>query len=157
MEDWGLSEMLGGLARDLARVALHDLGEYARGKGLTLAQLNVLIHLNGGPMEIGALRETMQASPAAASQMVDRMATRGLVRRSEVPDDRRVRLVELTPRGRRLVAGSAAASWARIDGLVAELSARDRESFASVLAALAARLDDTGGGEMTEAGGRRRR
>jgi DNA-binding MarR family transcriptional regulator len=105
------------------RLSMHDFNHFARSNGLSLIQMNLLTHLFfRGPSEVMDFTELMQVSPAGASQLVDRMATQGLVVRVEQPDDRRVRMVHLTERGRSLVEGSIASRQRWLEKLVESLS-----------------------------------
>jgi DNA-binding MarR family transcriptional regulator len=116
------------------RLSLHDFNLYTRNAGLSLAQMIVLMHLHHrGPSEVTHLCELMQVSPAGASQMVERMVHLGVVQRTEVPGDRRVRQVSLTGQGRQIVLESIEARQAWIDQLVKRLSAEEREGVAAAL------------------------
>jgi DNA-binding MarR family transcriptional regulator len=71
---------------------------------LTMRQLKVLLTLfRRGPLAGHALTAEMGVSLATVTGIVDRLAAQGLVSRREDPTDRRVRLLELTAEGRKLV------------------------------------------------------
>ncbi len=71
---------------------------------LTMQQIKVLLHLTGeGPMRSHLLADSLGTTPASITGLVDRLVERGLVRRGNDPQDRRVRVVELTPAGRETV------------------------------------------------------
>jgi DNA-binding MarR family transcriptional regulator len=67
---------------------------------VTLPQLMLLnlAHLHG-PYRLTALAEKIEVKPSAVTVMVDRLEKRGLVRRTQDPEDRRAVLVELTADG----------------------------------------------------------
>jgi DNA-binding MarR family transcriptional regulator len=116
------------------RLSLHDFNRYTRSVGLSLAQMNVLMHLYyRGPSEISDFRDMMQITPAGASQMIERMVQQGMVRRSEVPGDRRVRLVSLTEQGRQVVMDSITARQAWTEQLVASLSPEESTQVRAAL------------------------
>ena len=116
------------------RLAMHDFSRYARGSGLSLAQMSVLVHLYyRGPREVMGFADLMQVSPAGASQMVERLVQQGLVRRVESSGDRRVRQVHLTEEGRQMVETSIAARQKWVEELTASLTA---EQMALIGAAL---------------------
>ena len=71
--------------------------------GLSPVQCHVL-HLiePGEPVPMNRLAELMQCDPSNVTGLVDRLESRGLVRRQPSPADRRVKVVELTPMGSRL-------------------------------------------------------
>ncbi len=70
---------------------------------LSPAQCHVL-HLiePDRPMPMGQLAETLSCDASNVTGLVDRLESRGLVRRRPSTDDRRVKVLELTPTGARL-------------------------------------------------------
>jgi MarR family transcriptional regulator, organic hydroperoxide resistance regulator len=70
---------------------------------LSPAQCHVL-HLiePGQPIPMGRLAETLGCDASNVTGLVDRLESRGLVRRRPSDDDRRVKVLELTPTGSRL-------------------------------------------------------
>jgi DNA-binding MarR family transcriptional regulator len=70
---------------------------------LSPAQCHVL-HLiePGRPLPMGQLAETLACDASNVTGLVDRLESRGLVRRRPSAADRRVRVLDLTPRGSRL-------------------------------------------------------
>jgi DNA-binding MarR family transcriptional regulator len=56
--------------------------------------IQVMIALTKGPRPVGKLAEELGVSPPAATQLVDRLAEHGMVRRRNDPADRRVVLVD---------------------------------------------------------------
>ena len=73
------------------RLSMHDFSHYARSTGLSLAQMNVLLHLYyKGPSEIMRFCDIMQLSAAGVSQTVERMVQQGVIYRVEDTSDRRV-------------------------------------------------------------------
>ena len=116
------------------RMSMHDFNRYARSSGFSFVQMNVLMHLYyRGPREVMAFGELLQVSPAGASQMIERLVQQGLVQRGESPDDRRVRLVHLTERGRQVVDESIRARQQWVERLLASLSAEQREAVGQAL------------------------
>lgn len=72
---------------------------------LTLGQFGALEALHrSGPLRACDLAERVLRSPANLTTILDNLERRALVERRPHPDDRRARLVHLTPAGRRLVA-----------------------------------------------------
>ena len=124
------------------RRSLHGLNRYTRAAGLSLAQMNVLMHLHySGSCEVMDLTELMQASPAAASQMVERMVQQGLARRAESADDRRVRRVQLSAQGRKRVEEYIAGQQKEMEALAASLTAEQRAAVALALRVLAEKAE----------------
>lgn len=68
--------------------------------GLTFPQIIVIYALVWHePQAISVLAERLRLSLGATSQLVDRLVEAGYVARAEKPDDRRVKLVRLRPKG----------------------------------------------------------
>ena len=63
--------------------------------------LEVLLHK--GPLPVNTIGPKVWLTPGSISVAVDRLVKKGLVSRKDHPDDRRVRQVELTPKGRALI------------------------------------------------------
>lgn len=134
MSDRNLTQVLLEWSATFVRLTMHDLNRFARNAGLSLPQVNVLIHLfYRGPSEVTTLCEMMQVSPAGASQMIERMVQQGVVQRSETPGDRRVRLVSLTKSGRDVIEQIIAARQAWIEQLVAPLSKNEQQQISAAL------------------------
>ena len=70
---------------------------------LSPAQCHVL-HLiePGRPLPMGRLAETLSCDASNVTGLVDRLETRGLIRRQPSAGDRRVKVLQLTPAGSRL-------------------------------------------------------
>jgi len=70
---------------------------------LSPAQCHVL-HLiePGRPIPMGQLAETLACDASNVTGLVDRLESRGLVRRRASAEDRRVKVLDLTPKGSRL-------------------------------------------------------
>jgi DNA-binding MarR family transcriptional regulator len=120
------------------RRSMHDFLRFARRSGLSMTQLNVLMHIHyHGACEIRGLLALLEVSKAAAGQLVERMEQQGLVERGPAPRDRRARLVSLTPRGRELVEAGIAARQAWLDGLVLAMPAEGQAEISRSLARLA--------------------
>lgn len=137
MESAQLTAILLEWSTTFIRMSLHDFSRFMRNAGLSLPQMTILLHLHyQGPSEVTQICGMMQVTPAGASQMIERMAQQGVVRREEKPGDRRVRLVTLTEKGREVVLESISARQAWIEKLVAELSPAQAEQMGDALLTL---------------------
>jgi DNA-binding MarR family transcriptional regulator len=95
-----LTEMLGIVSRRSDGGALQIMTD----SGLTLPQITALHALRwGGPMSIGGLVDEIGLSVSATSHLVERLVERGLVDRTEDPDDRRLKRVAVTDTGKAIV------------------------------------------------------
>jgi MarR family 2-MHQ and catechol resistance regulon transcriptional repressor len=89
--------------RALARYAAAGIEE----TGLGLSDFGVLeVLLHKGPLPVNTIGPVVDLTPGSISIAVDRLFAKGLVSRVESADDRRVRIVALTPRGKDLIAGA---------------------------------------------------
>ena len=70
--------------------------------GLSFARVRALRRLAPEPLTLRALSEALAADPPYVTLMIDDLEERGLVERRPHPDDRRAKLVSLTPAGRKL-------------------------------------------------------
>src|SRR5579859_4682695 len=86
--------------RALTRYAAAGIEE--TGLGLSdFAVLELLLHR--GPLPVNTIGPIVDLTPGSISIAVDRLVAKGLVSRVESAEDRRVRIVALTPRGKALI------------------------------------------------------
>ncbi|MFK0293671.1 MarR family winged helix-turn-helix transcriptional regulator [Streptomyces sp. NPDC090442] len=105
--------------------------------GLTMWAYSVLLRLDATPIRTqAALAEAIRADKTRIIPVLDDLESRGLIRRRPDPADRRVRLVSLTPEGRRLRDAVRADIQRGEERLLAGLPAADRKGFVRGLLAL---------------------
>jgi MarR family 2-MHQ and catechol resistance regulon transcriptional repressor len=86
--------------RALTRYATTGIEE----TGLGLSDFGVLeLLLHDGPLPVNTIGPIVDLTPGSISVAVDRLVAKGLVSRVESTEDRRVRIVALTPRGKDLI------------------------------------------------------
>jgi DNA-binding MarR family transcriptional regulator len=100
---------------------------------LPLAQLRVCSVLSGGPRPMSTLGRELGVSLSAMTQIADRLERARLVKRVAQGDDRRVRCLQLTERGERIMRLHEQSRIERVAAILEHLSAADRKG---VLAAL---------------------
>jgi len=72
--------------------------------GLCLSDFTILeALLHKGPLTISAIQEKVLLASGSMTAAVDRLEKLGLLVRKTTSEDRRARLLELTPKGRRLI------------------------------------------------------
>jgi MarR family transcriptional regulator, 2-MHQ and catechol-resistance regulon repressor len=106
--------------------------------------LEALLHK--GPMPVNTIGPKVFLTPGSISVAVDRLLKRGLVSRTGSSEDRRVRVVDLTTAGRRLIEQVFAAHSRQVDRLADVLSPKERRQIARGLKAFgkaAAQLRNT--------------
>jgi len=132
-----LDELLMGVARALRR-------RWASGLGPDLSPhdaraLRVIGH--HGPTRLGVVADHLRIAARSATDVVDRLESRGLVQRSPDPADRRAMTVSLTPQGTSVLADVDEARRSGAEEFFGALSDRERASLATILAKLDAPQD----------------
>ena len=82
--------------------------------------LEVLLHK--GPLPVNTIGPIVDLTPGSISIAVDRLVAKGLVSRVESAQDRRVRIVALTPRGRDLIVSAFRKHSGQMKRVFSELS-----------------------------------
>lgn len=95
--------------------------------------LEALLHK--GPMPVNTIGPRVFLTPGSISVAVDRLLKRGLVTRTNSTEDRRVRVVDLTASGRRLIEQVFAVHARQVDRLANVLSPKERRQIARGLKA----------------------
>lgn len=116
-----LAQILPMLARRLNTLNVNDPTI-----DLPVAQLRLCGILQYGPMTMSALGTEMGISLSAVTQLADRLGEAGLVERLADPDDRRVKCLQLTRRGREIMSARKRRRVERIEGVLAALSSEER-------------------------------
>lgn len=93
--------------------------------------LEILLHK--GELPVNVIGPKVGLNPGSISVAVDRLYERGLVRREEDPEDRRVRIVSLTTKGKKLVSAAFRRHAAQIEALFSVLSAEERAQLETLL------------------------
>ena len=101
--------------------------EELRGSDLGDSDFRVLeILLHKGAMPVNTIGPKVFLTPGSISTAVDRLHGRGLVSRIESRTDRRVHLVDLTPKGRKLIKRVFSAHASRVEKLTSVLTPTER-------------------------------
>jgi MarR family 2-MHQ and catechol resistance regulon transcriptional repressor len=105
--------------RALTRYAATDIEE----TGLGLSDFGVLeVLLHKGPLPVNTIGPIVDLTPGSISIAVDRLFAKGLVTRVESTEDRRVRIIALTQRGRDLIVPAFRKHSAQMKKVFSELS-----------------------------------
>ena len=110
--------------------AMRALTKYAAAgieeTGLGLSDFGVLeILLHKGPLPVNTIGPIVDLTPGSISTAVDRLVAKGLVSRAESSQDRRVRIVALSPRGKDLIASAFRKHSGQMKRVFSELSQDD--------------------------------
>jgi len=104
--------------------------------------LEVLLHK--GPLPVNTIGPKVWLTPGSISVAVDRLVKKGLVSRKDQSDDRRVRRVELTPRGRKMITRVFGEHAAAMEGVADVLSKNERLILLRLLKKLGKHAAKTG-------------
>jgi MarR family transcriptional regulator, 2-MHQ and catechol-resistance regulon repressor len=108
--------------RALTRYAAADIEEI----GLGLSDFGVLeVLLHKGPLPVNTIGQIVDLTPGSISIAVDRLFAKGLVTRVESTEDRRVRIIALTPRGKDLIVPAFRKHSGQMRRVFSELSAEE--------------------------------
>lgn len=119
------------------RRSMHEFRRFSQDSGLSMVQFNVLFRLYyTGFCGVSEIGEHLSVTNAAASQLVDRLVGQGILQRTEDTEDRRVKKITLSPRGRQLVEEAIEARRSWMEQLTAALSESEQESIGRALVAL---------------------
>ena len=124
----------------LRHVFIFSGGEHLRKmeeSGLTLTQVKALLMLAGPegeePYAGRDIAERLEVSLASVSRAVDGLVRSRLVSRVEDAEDRRVRRLSITDKGRRLAGEIVAARMADMEALAARMTPAQRRKLNSAL------------------------
>jgi DNA-binding MarR family transcriptional regulator len=129
------------LARDLGLLVRHLLARSNRrvfsvfdDLDLSFSQAKIVMSFTGnGARSVKALADEHGLSLPAASRAIDGLLKRGLVTRTEHPDDRRVKQIALTDAGREITEHMFELRVAGIQDFVASIDPADRKRLAAAL------------------------
>jgi MarR family transcriptional regulator, 2-MHQ and catechol-resistance regulon repressor len=108
--------------RALTRYAAAGIEE----TGLGLSDFGVLeVLLNKGPLPVNTIGPIVDLTPGSISIAVDRLFAKGLVTRVESREDRRVRIIALTPRGKDLIVSAFRKHSGQMKRVFSELSSEE--------------------------------
>src|SRR5580704_7615773 len=110
--------------------AMRALTRYAaagiEGTGLGDSDFRVLeVLLHKGPLPVNTIGPIVDLTPGSISVAVDRLFAKGLVSRVESIEDRRVRIVALTPGGKELIVPAFRKHSAQMKRVFSELTAEE--------------------------------
>ena len=116
--------------RALTRYAAAGIEE--TGLGLSdFAVLELLLHR--GPLPVNTIGPIVDLTPGSISIAVDRLVAKGLVSRVESAEDRRVRIVALTPRGKDLIVSAFRKHSGQMKRVFSQLSVKELRALEAAL------------------------
>jgi MarR family transcriptional regulator, 2-MHQ and catechol-resistance regulon repressor len=116
------------------RTMLARVEESKKKLGLGDSDFRVLETLfHEGPLPVNVIGEMIDLTTGSITTAVDRMEAKWLVVRRHHSTDGRIRLVELTPKGRRLIEKACSQLTAELDEDFASLSQAERRALVELL------------------------
>ncbi len=116
------------------RRSISNFIRYARETGLSMSQLGALMQIHQESCTgVSNLGDQLGVSSAAASQLLERLVQQDLVFRTEDSQDRRVKQLVLTDKGKQFLHESLSARLGWVDEFSASLSASEKEQVAASL------------------------
>jgi MarR family transcriptional regulator, 2-MHQ and catechol-resistance regulon repressor len=100
--------------------------------------------LNKGPLPVNTIGPKVFLTPGSISTAVDRLVERGLVSRVESSEDRRIRVVSLTPKGKELIAPIFRKHAAEIGKVFSDASPRELRTLETILKKIGKRAQGLG-------------
>jgi DNA-binding MarR family transcriptional regulator len=145
----GAQDTAARLSALMRHVFLYDRGNQLRvieECGLSMTQCKALLVLGGigegnEPRQVGELAETFGVSVPSMSRAVDALVGEDLATRVEDPEDRRVRRVAITEKGKDLVDTLLVVRQAGLESFAASLSAAQRRKLDAAIDSLMDRED----------------
>ncbi|SHN35156.1 DNA-binding transcriptional regulator, MarR family [Cryptosporangium aurantiacum] len=125
--------MMGPIGRVLVALERPILQEHQ----LSMWGYTVLLSLDDQPVRTqAALAEAIGADKTRLIAVLDQLQADGLIERGPAPDDRRARVLSITPKGRQLRDAVQAAIQREEEQLLAVLPPAQREAFVAALQTL---------------------
>jgi DNA-binding MarR family transcriptional regulator len=109
-------------------------GHFMKAKGLSTPQFSLLMQLHHrGTCGMSQISEQFGVTPAAASQLVDKLVQHGLIQREEDPQDRRAKSLNLKDKGKELIQQGIEQRYHWVESLVGQLNADERAKVSEAL------------------------
>lgn len=136
-----MSDDIGFLLGDAARLLRRSFDERARAMGVTRPQWRVLALLKrfDGSTQV-TVADMLDVEPITLGRMIDRLQDAGLVERRADPADRRTWRLHLTPEGEQKIEALRPTALALFDDALAGLDAAQREELEAMLNIVRANL-----------------
>jgi DNA-binding MarR family transcriptional regulator len=136
-----IEERFTQVLRDWSEVFMHrsmtDFKRFMDDSGLSASQVNTLMRLHyRGACSVSDLGAHAGISNAASSQMIDRLVGMDLLQRSEDPNDRRNKVIALSPQGRAMIEQGIEARRAWMEQLTTALSPEEQQAIVTALTLL---------------------
>ena len=114
----------------LSKIAQRSIED--TGLGLTdFVALEALLHK--GPQTITEIQDRVLLASGSMTAAVDRLEEKGLIRRTSAPGDRRIKVLKLTPAGKRIAESAFGRHAAELESAMAVLTPTEKQELRAVL------------------------
>ena len=114
--------------------SMRGWGLFAKSTGLSMPQFSMMMQLHyKGACGMSQVSERFEITPAAASQLVDKLVQSGLIKRDEDPHDRRAKVLNITDKGRELIQRGIEERYRWVDQLEGKLTVEERAQVSDAL------------------------
>jgi DNA-binding MarR family transcriptional regulator len=116
------------------RHSMQNVMRFSRDSGCSMPQLSTLMLIHRlGTSTVSDIGDELGVSSAAASQMLDRLVQEGLVYRTENPEDRRVKKIDLTEEGNKVLMESIHVRHSWMEEVALSFSSSEKEKIIEAL------------------------
>lgn len=126
--------------------SMRGWSQFAKSSGLSMPQLGILMQLHHkGAFGMSLISERFDISNAAASQLAEKLVQGGYIERTEDPNDRRAKVLQLTAKGKELIEAGTFERFSWLHDLVKVLSPAEKtkiQEAVSILTEVAKKLDE---------------
>jgi DNA-binding MarR family transcriptional regulator len=146
-----LSKSLQKLIQAFMHQSMRRVIAYAKTRGLSMSQMGTLLFLHRhATCAVSDIGEYLGVTAAASSQLLNRLVEHELIERSEDPDDRRHKLLALTPAGRDTVKEAMQIRQSWLVQLSQMLSASDQARVGGAVDLLLQKVEEMEPQEISE-------
>jgi DNA-binding MarR family transcriptional regulator len=132
---------IGYTITDVGRLLRTVFERRVRAVGLTRAQWLVIARVHRRPgLSQSEVADLLEIEKASAGRLIDRMETKGWLRRQSDPGDRRINRLHLTPAANRLHAAIWPIAEATVDEALGDLSAKERRALTGLMTRVKSKL-----------------
>ncbi|HSW58866.1 MAG TPA: MarR family transcriptional regulator [Dehalococcoidales bacterium] len=116
--------------RLIIRFMLQDEPDAWMDLNLTIAQVKSLFYIaNHSEVNFRLLAKALKVTPSNVTGIIDRLSEQDLVLRVENPQDRRMLMLKLTPRGSKLIANLREHRVNRMSGILSNMEKGDLQTI----------------------------
>jgi DNA-binding MarR family transcriptional regulator len=121
--------------------SMRNFIQYVRRSGLSMSHMAAMLQVHRrGSCRVTELASHLRVTNAATSQLLDRLVAHGFVLREEHPDDRRVKRIELTDKGKQFMREGIQTRQSWINELSQILSPDEKATIGTALDTLTAKV-----------------